>query len=431
MNKYLCLFPLLFLFQPSYTQKQFIFGTQPETTLANGLQFDQAQFYTESKGYGFVRNNSELEFGDDYCRSEESFLFEFDLPEGNYEVEIGLGGTSEYSRTFIKAENRRWMAGPVLTRARQDSIIQFLVNVRNSTIENTSDAVRLKPRELSYNHWDHKLTLEFSGVNPSVRSIRVKPLTGQYKTIFLAGNSTVVDQQKEPYTAWGQMLPAMLKHDGVVVANHAESGESSLSFIHENRLKKILSKIKPGDFLFIAFAHNDQKIKNYRPFIEYKKTLKAFIDSTRSYKATPVLVTSMHRRNFDLNEKIINTLGDFPEAMRQLAKEENVTLIDLNKISKTLWETLSKEESKKAFVHVKANTFPGQTEAIEDNTHFSNYGAYLLAKAVASEIDDKIPSLANSIFPEFKDFNPENPLPISKFDFPESRFEVLEVPDGN
>ena len=124
------------------------------------------------------------------------------------------------------------------------------------------------------------------------------------------------------------MLPQFFKA-GVAIANHAESGESLRSFIGENRLDKLLENMKSGDYLFIQFAHNDQKPGAFHvdPFTTYKQYLKQYIDEAHKRKATPVLVTSMHRRRFDARGKIINTLDDYPEAMRQLAREQNVALV--------------------------------------------------------------------------------------------------------
>lgn len=139
-----------------------------------------------------------------------------------------------------------------------------------------------------------------------------------------AGNSTVTDQDHEPWCGWGQMLPRFL-NEGVVVANYAESGEAGNTFISSGRFDKILTQIKGGDYLFIEFGHNDQKQKgpDRGPYTSYKQSLKQMIVGTRAKGATPVLVTPMHRRRFDETGKIINTLGDYPDAVRQLAAEEH------------------------------------------------------------------------------------------------------------
>src|SRR5690606_37810373 len=159
------------------------------------------------------------------------------------------------------------------------------------------------------------LSLEFNNKRPCVISVEIEKAE-DIPTIYLAGNSTVVDQEYEPWAAWGQMITAFFKRK-VAVANYAESGDSLRSFIADKRLKKILSVIKPADYLFIEFAHNDQKAGGayVAPFTDYKDHLKLFIKAAREKGAIPVLVTSMHRRNFDENGAIINTLDDYPEAM--------------------------------------------------------------------------------------------------------------------
>src|SRR4029077_9945430 len=96
----------------------------------------------------------------------------------------------------------------------------------------------------------------------------------------------------------------------------------------------------------------------------------------------PVLVTSMQRRSFDSSGHIINTLSDYPEAMRQTAQEENVALVDLNAMSKVLYEAWGPAQSVRAFVHYPANSFPNQPEELKDNTHFNPYGAYELAECI-------------------------------------------------
>jgi lysophospholipase L1-like esterase len=373
-----------------------------------------SEVYDKNKGYGFLANTTNF--------------FVVDLPEGNYDVKMTFGDVKSTSETTIKVENRRLMLEKITTKTGQRVTKTFTVNIRNARINDTT-SVKLKARELDYWHWDNQLMCEFTGKNPKVKSIEITRNT-KAVTVFLAGNSTVVDQAREPYSAWGQMIPRFLKAQKVAVANHAESGESLRSFVAANRLSKIMSQIKPGDYLFIEFAHNDQKIKNFRPFVEYKELLKKFITAAHSKGATPVLVTSMHRRSFDTNGSIKNTLDDFPAAMRQTATEAHVTLIDLNAMSKTLWETLGTEASKQAFVHIPAGTYPNQDKAIVDDTHFSNYGAYQLAQCVAIGIKKSDLKLKKFII-DCSNYSPAIPDDIATFDFPKSPLAAPIKPDGN
>ncbi|MEP6677648.1 MAG: rhamnogalacturonan acetylesterase, partial [Ferruginibacter sp.] len=283
-----------------------------------------------------------------------------------------------------------------------------------------------------YLHWDNLLTLEFNDSLPKVCAVEITPNT-KATTIFLAGNSTVVDQDREPWAAWGQMFPRFLIPSKVVVANYAESGETLKAFKGEKRWDKLMSMVKPGDYLFIEFAHNDQKPggNHLDAFTTYKQTLKEWIDEARKRKVIPVLVTSMNRRSFDSTGHIINTLENFPEAMRQTAAEEKVALIDLNAMSKTLYESWGVEKSIKAFVHYPAHSFPKQDSALKDNTHFNPYGAYELASCIVSSIQQQHLSLEKYIKKDVKPFDPAKPLDPGKFYWPPSPFIEAVKPDGN
>jgi lysophospholipase L1-like esterase len=284
---------------------------------------------------------------------------------------------------------------------------------------------------LNYLNWDNKLTLEFNGEHPCVAGVEIQP-ADQLPTIFLAGNSTVTDQENEPWASWGQMFPRFLKPE-IVVANYAESGETLLAFKREKRLQKLLSQMKTGDYLFIEFTHNDQKPggNHLDPFTTYKQELKYFISEAQKRGGKPILVTSMHRRRFDEGGKIINTLEDFPEAMRQTAKEAKVPLIDLNTMSKQFYEAMGPENSKKAFVHYPANTYPGQDKPLADDTHFNTYGAYELAKCIVQSIRQNKMELGKYLMDGLPSFDPNNPDPVSKFKWYESPAASLIKPDGN
>lgn len=228
------------------------------------------------------------------------------------------------------------------------------------------------------------------------------------------------------------MLPRFFR-PGVAIANHAESGESLKSFIGEERMAKVLETIRPGDYLFIQFAHNDQKPgpAHVDAFTTYKEYLLRYINAAREKHAFPVLVTSMLRRRFDANGKIINTLEDYPEAMRQLAKEQKVALIDLNAMSKTLFETLGPEGTLEAFVHYPAHTFPGQDQELKDDTHFNSYGAYELARCVVQAIRESNLGLKPYLVTDIGDFDPAHPDSVQKWNFPNSPSLALENQVGN
>ena len=273
-----------------------------------------------------------------------------------------------------------------------------------------------------------KLTLEFNGDHPSIRSISVEPI--KEPTIYLAGDSTVVDQDVEPWAAWGQMLPRFFT-PGVVIANHAESGETVKSFTGEQRFAKIFSLIQPGDYLFLQFNHNDQK-PGAVSLEDYKKLFTENIAKARAAGATPVLVMAMNRRTFDSAGKITNSLGEYPKAVRALAASQHVALIDLNAMSKTLFEALGPDAAMHAFMHYPANAFPNQTEPISDDTHFNSYGAYELARCIVKGIRAANLPITKFLTKDLRDIDPAPPDPLSNFNLPTTPIQiktnVMKVP---
>lgn len=400
---------------------------------------DATTRYTPTLGYGWtgesaveaIQRSGRNELTNDFCTSTKPFYFTVDVPEGNYDVRVTLGDQAGESATVVRAESRRLMLDEVQTKSGQIETRTFTVNVRTPQISR-QERVRLKDRERGYLNWDNQLTLEFNGPNPKVCTLEITR-NNKAITVFLAGNSTVVDQDREPWAAWGQMIPRFFEPGKVAIANHAESGEALKSFVSEKRLDKIMSLMKPGDYLFIEFAHNDQKpgSAHVEPFTTYKEQLTFYIGEARRRGGIPVLVTSMHRRNFDSTGHIVNTLGDYPEAMRQTAREENIALIDLNALSKTLYEAWGSETSLKAFVHYPANTFPGQTTELKDNTHFSTYGAYEIARCIVEGIRASKLDLASYLRSDTSPFDPARPDPITNWTWPLSPMISALKPDGN
>ncbi|HEU5340392.1 rhamnogalacturonan acetylesterase [Edaphobacter sp.] len=356
------------------------------------------------------------------CTGDKPFFFSVPVAEGSYRVTVVLGGDKP-ATTTVWSEARRLSLEKIATAANESKTETFDVNVRVPEIGgDPAHHVHLKPREVGNLDWDRKLTLEFNGDRPSVRSITIEPITPHEPTIYLAGDSTVVDQDIEPWAAWGQMLPRFFR-PGVVVANHAESGETIKSFVGEQRFAKIFSLIQPGDYLFMQFNHNDQKInpRTHQPVVtldEYRALLTEYIAKARAAGATPVLVTSMNRRTFDASGDITNSLGDYPDTMREVAAQEHVALIDVNAMSKTLFETMGPEGTLRAFMHYPANAFPNQTEAISDDTHFNKYGAYELARCITHGIREANLPLKKSLVNDVPDFNPAHPDDVNTFHLP-------------
>jgi len=377
--------------------------------------------YDASRGYGF-------EIGTQ-ANGSAPWYFSVDLPEGNYNVTVTLGDDKAPATTTVKAEMRRLMLENVQTGAGQTVTRTFTVNVRTPRIPAANGAeagqVKLKvPRETVDEAWawDSRLTLEFNGARPAVRSIEIAP--ANVPTLFLLGDSTVCDQPNEPYNSWGQMLPRFFK-PGVAVANHGESGETYRDALNRRRTDKILSAMKPGDVLVMQFGHNDQKqIKDNTggPFTTYKAEIKTHVDAVRARGGQAVIVSPMERRRFDDAGQLVPTLVDYAEAARQSARELNVPFIDLNAMSKTMYTVLGPEGSKAAF----AEPTPGKL----DNTHHNPYGSYELAKAIVTGLRQAQLPVANFVVDDFR-FDPARPDPVASFAVPPSPKVTRQRPLGD
>ena len=385
---------------------------------------DEAPRYSEETGYGYDLVETPTK------DNKSPFFFSVRVPDGNYKVTVRLGSRKQAGITTVRAESRRLFIESVPTKKKEFIERTFIVNKRN-THSDGNEYVRIKPREKRKLNWDDKLTLEFNGSAPVCESITIEPADTTVTTVFLCGNSTVVDQDNEPWASWGQMIPYFFDTN-VCIANYAESGESANTFIAAGRLKKALSQMKEGDYLFMEFGHNDQKQKGpgKGAYYSFMTSLKTFIDEARLRGAHPVLVTPTQRRSFGPDGHIRDTHEDYPEAMRWLAEKENVPLIDLNEMTRTLYEAMGVEPSKRAFVHYPAGSYPGQTQDFADNTHFNPYGAYEIARCIVEGLKTQVPDLARHLksFPTFDPAHPDNP---DNFHWDDSPFTEIEKPDGN
>jgi lysophospholipase L1-like esterase len=379
--------------------------------------------YSRERGFGFdlgsavtgVDRGGTDALRGDFCTSERPFFFSVALPEGNYNVTVTLGDPTDPTVTTVKAESRRLMLEAVRTEPGGFATRTFTVNVRTPKIPSGGE-VRLKDRERGVLHWDEKLTLEFNDARPCVGALEVAPADDAV-TVFLVGDSTVTDQTREPWNSWGQMLPRFFK-PGVAVANHAESGESLKSSAGARRFDKVLSALRRGDYLLVQFGHNDQKQRGpgVGAFTTYKADLEKLVADARARGGIPVLVTPVNRKTFDDAGKVVNSLGDYPEAVRQVAREQGVPLIDLHAMSRSLYEALGPTGAARAFV---------------DGTHHNNYGSYELARCVVEGIRRLPLDLARSLADDVPPFDPSRPDPPDSFRVPASPDRTATAPEGN
>lgn len=377
---------------------KFDFGEGP--VAAGYTQVKASTKYSDSQGYGFesgtVSSVDRLWDDDlttDFLTAKGDMVFSVALPQGNYEVTFILGDGENESETTVWAENRKLMldrvtlAGGVFSRQ--------TVSLRRMETRSMDGSVTMsiKDREKDYRTWDKKLTFVISGKAPAVAGIEIKR-NDNVTTLWLCGNSTVVDQITAPWAGWGQMAPGFFK-SSLAIANYAESGLTASGFYSMKRLAKILSEVKKGDFVTVQFAHNDQK--NQNDVNNYETTLTKYANEIKAKGATPLFVTSTARQN-ETDPK--TAVGGLPERMRALGKKLGVTVLDLNQHSITLGKALGGNKEK-MYMYTAS-----------DKTHFCEYGAYELARANIEEIKAKVPELAKHLRDDHEAFDSSKPDPL-------------------
>ncbi len=384
-------------------------GAQPKTTFHFDLtEITPTLTYTDAAGFGYEKP----------ATGEPPYYFSVRVPEeGNYRVTAKMGAHDGPTTTTVKAELRRLMVENVETARGEFATRTFIVNVRRPQIAGGGE-VRLKDREKTSEAWawDDKLTLEFTNSHPGITALDIEK-ADDLPTLYIVGDSTSTDQPLEPFNSWGQMITAFFKPD-IGVANHGESGESLRGFLGERRWAKVMSVLKRGDYLLIQMGHNDQKEKGegVGAMTTYKADLKRFVEDAVGRGATPVVVTSMNRLTFGQEGAIANSLGDYPEAVRQVAAEEHIALVDLNAMSKPFYEALGPMDAHFAF-------------AGKDTTHHDNYGSYELAKCVVQGLKDAKSPLAKYLI-ALPPFDPAHPDPIASFRVPAEPGTRSETPYG-
>jgi lysophospholipase L1-like esterase len=387
--------------------------------------------FTSEKNHGFEPGSLPSAGGPgDVASGTAPFSFTVRLPrEGNYLVTVTVGHPAAPAVTTIRAELRRLMAERIPTAAGETRRVSFVVNTRTPRIAATggiaAGTVRLKaPRETTQEAaaWDDALTLEFSGQHPAVRSVEVAPI--DVPTLFVLGDSTVCDQSREPYASWGQMLTRWFQPT-LAVANHGESGETYRDALGRRRVDKILSLLRPGDWVLLQFGHNDQKqiaTGTGGPFTTYLDEIRRTVTAIRARSGAPVLVTPMERRSFDAEGRVRPSLADYAEATRRAARELGVPCLDLHAVSLAFHAALGPDRSALAFAS------PGGKV---DNTHHNAYGAYQLARAIVQAIRDQDLPLARCISPDFPGFDPARPDDPATFSLPASRESTTVRPLGD
>jgi lysophospholipase L1-like esterase len=298
----------------------------------------------------------------------------FDVPPGTYDVTVRLGAATA-SATRVTGETRRTLLPETAVPAGEHVTRSFTVDVRTPEGEPTGP------------DGTPGLDLALGGSAPALDAIRVAPAR-QTRRLLLIGDSTVCDQPADPYSGWGQQLPQYLRK-GLSVANHADSGESTVTYLRDPRLwAAVQPLIRPGDLVLVQLAHNDKTTDE----ATYRANLETLVAGIRDRGGEPVLVTPVVRRWFNADGTLdngtallVNGLGvDHPAVIRAVAVAEDVPLIDLTAKTKALVESLGPEASKALYLYNEKR----------DNTHTSVHGATVFAGLVRDEL------LARHLVPE-------------------------------
>lgn len=220
-------------------------------------------------------------------------------------------------------------------------------------------------------------------------------------TVFLAGDSTMAYKPKteHPERGWGMMLEPLF-NDKVRVDNRAKNGRSTKTFRSEGIWDGIMADVKKGDYVVIQFGHNDsskEKGERYTTPEQYRSNLEFMVTTTRAKKAHPILCTPVMRRRFDQDGRFYDSHGVYPDLVRQVAADMKVPLIDMHRSSEELIVAHGEEDSKKIFLHIAPGEYPVLPEGMTDNTHFSAYGAGLMAELFAEGLENQAVRLAKNL----------------------------------
>jgi lysophospholipase L1-like esterase len=210
-------------------------------------------------------------------------------------------------------------------------------------------------------------------------------------TVYLAGDSTMAPKlpEKRPETGWGEMLPDFFDSTRVRIENHARNGRSTRTFISEGRWQSIVDSLHTGDYVFIQFGHNDEsktKTDRYTSPDDYRANLQRFVRDARSKGANPVLLTPVMRRRFDNNANVRDSHGEYPDIVRSVSAEMRVPLIDMHRKTEVLLTLFGPQASSALFLQLPPHENPNYPNGIMDNTHFSPFGARIVASLAVEGI---------------------------------------------
>lgn len=348
--------------------------------LAGGyLKVEADVAYSPENKYGF-EDTSKVTGVDrgtsDALRSDfvvpQDTTFNVDLPNGDYTVSLFAGDSEGDTDIAIKVESIQK--------------VQQTLKSAGQYLEMSFDLAMV----------DGQMNFAFSGSKPNINALVITKqpdrVANELPTVYLAGDSTVqtYDPYWKPQAGWGQVIPQFFSPE-VTFKNNAIGGRSSKTFISEGRLDEILRAIHPGDYFLIQFGHNDATIsvpERYASPADYKNYLKTYVEGTRQRGATPILVTPMGRRDYNTVTGQFNvSFPEYVQAMKEVAAELNVDLVDLSALSNAYFNSIGFEATRSVFLYMDAGIYAAFPNGSADNTHFQEYGAIQMARLLAGGVE--------------------------------------------
>lgn len=415
-----------FAAQSSVAQEKLKFDFGSTETQDGFVAVTSSTLYSDQTGYGFeasegitdVVNKKGTAITKDFVTAEKPFKFSVKLPEGNYKVTVTLGDTRGTSKTTIKTEIRRLMVEGFETAKKTTEQVSFNANVRTPKLSQ-DNYLKLNTSELDYAtgaikkaHWDDKLTIQFNDERPCVCAIEIEPLNDVI-TVFTIGDSTVTDQAGGG--TWAQYLPRWFG-EGVVVANHAESGQTIKGFRFSRRWDKVLESAKEGDYLFIQLGTNDQKSRGHDPMwpekdqggnwsrthsdpeTDYVWELATMAVEAKRHGIIPVIVSPMTKIN-RRDGSATDLMTPYGENAVRAAELADCAYINLWAMSMDIVAALGE----------------GALKVYSDGTHTDDYGGYLFSLCIAKGIKENGLDLQKYFVEDLIDLDPKNPVPFEEF----------------
>jgi len=349
------------------------------------IRIDNSSNYSMETGYG-LKNLSEIQTSQDVISGSE-ILFRVDLAVSDYSVSLVAPNTMDTAKTKVFVNN---------------------VEIKKSWVQQDGDKILTFRFALI----DDSMNFRIEGEPISLSQLTITQLpkrtAGEDPSIFLISDSTVRNYEiaRAPMTGWGQVIDRLFLPE-IKIENRSMGGRSTRTAYAEGRLNDLLVDVKPGDYVFIQFAHNDEAVNypdRYVTVDEYKSYLNNYyIKGTIQRGAIPVALTSMNRRTFKKDiGAFVDSFPAYTQAIKEVADENNLALLDLNTKSLEYYNELGYEGTASIFMQLKPGESPNYPAGLNDNTHFKEAGAKQMAKMIVEEINNKIPSLAQYTLPYHK-----------------------------